>query len=428
MAAMSTRAVLGQDFGSLERIRAGVGVPRTAAVRQIAGAFVQDFVFDEPIITDTALGGHHNLTIRRDGSFRYHGHLRATGFPSFEVAIATTLGYDIAIPGSAPGAAQVAFAAHGEVHGTNEFGDRQFGWDQQGHLPLLAAEWENVRRGRVQRRLEFDTDFFGTAGGVVSFLGQVVALGALFGAGGVAIVLAGEAAHLANFNELVLPGTVGLLLASGAAFVFGPGVLIPAFIVGAAVTAATVKQRPLTGPERTFADQVFRGKCPYDRVMLTNLVGFGGRPFASPGPGETILVNIGEGFHDPVNYTGKGGTEPNQRAAGQLLIHELTHAWQIANESFTPAYYCRALSTSIGTTGGDMSAYAYGPAGPPWGSFGTEQQAAIVDGWFAGSMAPELVGRAQPQRAFPPMHDRDQDPNVNPYYRYIRDNIRAGIA
>jgi hypothetical protein len=75
-----------------------------------------------------------------------------------------------------------------------------------------------------------------------------------------------------------------------------------------------------------------------------------------------------------------------------------------------------------------MSAYDYGPAGPPWGSFNTEQQAAIVDGWFAGSDAPQLVDKVQPQRMLPPMSSVDVTQGGNPYFRYIRDNVRAGIA
>jgi hypothetical protein len=433
MAPVSVRTAFGHGAASLERTRAGVGSPRPASLRQLADAFGREVTFDEPIVTDEPLGGHHTLTVRRDGSWRYRGHFRATGFPSFEVSILTTLGYPVEVPGAEPAAAQVAFAAKGEVHGTNEPGDREFAWDQSGQLGILASEWAGVRRSTLQRRVEFDTDWFGVAGDVVSFLGQVIVFGSTFGAAGVAIVLAGEAAEQLHLDGLVLPGTVGILLAAGAAFVFGPGVLFPVFLVGAAVTAALVKQRHLTAEERQFVDRVFQGTLPMDRVLLTNLVGLGGRPFTAPGPGGAILVNVGEGFDDPVNYTGKGGTELGKNAKGQLLIHELTHAWQIANESFTPGYYCRALSTAIGTVGGDMSAYQYGPSGPPWGSFGTEQQAAIVDEWFAGSDMPDFVGKVERQREFPPRHDKGPgedpaNPKPNPYFRYVRDNIRAGIA
>jgi hypothetical protein len=252
-----------------------------------------------------------------------------------------------------------------------------------------------------------------------------VAFGATFGTAGVAIVVAGEAADLLNIEQIVLPGMVGVVVAGGAGYVLGPGALIPAFLVGAAVTAALVKQRHMSDEEKTFADTVFMGKVPFDRVLLTNLVGLGDRPFTAPAPGGTILVNLGKGYDDPVRYTGKGGDTMNVNAPGQLLIHELTHAWQIANHTFTPEYYCRAVSTAVGTLGGDMSAYAYGPAGPSWGAFGTEQQGSIVDQWFAGDKDPD--GRSQ-QRKYPPMHSDDQGMGQNPYYRYIRDNIRTGIA
>jgi hypothetical protein len=425
----SVRSSFGSGAASLERTRQGLDLPRPVGLRAMAAAYDREIVFDEPIVTDEPLGGHHTITIRRDGSWRYVGHMRATGFPSFEFSVLATLGATIEVPGAPAGAVQLAFSARGEVHGTNEPGDREHSWDQQGHSPMLAAGWESFRHATLQRHVQFDTDWFGPAGDVLSFVGQVVVMGSLFGPIGVAIVLVGEAADDLGFDSLVLPGTVGVLVSAGAAFVFGPAVLIPVFLVGAAVTAALVKQRHLSDEERAFADRVFAGRVPLDRVMLTNLVGLGGRPFTAPGPGGTILVNVGHGYDDPVRYTGNGGERLGVNAAGQLLIHELAHAWQIANDTFTPAYYCKALSTAIGTVGGDMSAYTYGPAGQSWGSFGTEQQASIVDEWFAGKLFPEQDGAPQRQRAFEPMSsDADGNAAPNPYFGYIRDNIRAGIV
>ena len=354
MPAIHARASFGHAADSFEEIRGSVGKPRPASVLDIAGAYTRDLVFDEPLVTGDgiALGGHHTLTVRRDGSYRYQGRFRATGFPSFQVSLVATLGYAIAVPGSPTlAAAQIAFAAQGRVHGTNEPGSREHSWDVQGTLPLVKAEWHAVRLARMSRKLEFDTDWFGPAGDVAGFLAQVTALGATFGAAGVAIVVAGEAADLLNIEQIVLPGMVGVILASGAGFVFGPAGMLPALLSGAAITAALVKQRHMNDGERAFADQVFRGRVPFDRVLLTNLVGLGNRPFTAPGPGGAILVNLGKGFDDPVRYTGKGGDELGRNAPGQLLIHELTHAWQIANESFTPEYYCRAVSTAVGTVG-----------------------------------------------------------------------------
>lgn len=424
---LDARRTFGHAAESLERLRSSLGVPRPVALSELARRYARDIVFDQPLVTaaGTALGGHHTLTIRRDGSFRYQGHLRATGFPSFQVSVVTTLGCTITEPIAATSnAAQFAFAAQGRVHGTNEPGDREFSWDQQGRHELLAAQWHDVRVGQLGARLEFDTDWFGPAGDAASFLAQVVTLGAAFGAAGVAIVLVGEAAEEINLREVVLPGFVGVLAAAGAGFVFGPGVMIPAFIVGAVVTAATVRQRPLDADEEVFADRVFRGRVPFDRVLLTNLLGLDDRPFTAPGPGGVILVNLGQGYEQPTHYTGKGGPEVGIQAAGQLLIHELTHAWQIANESFTPEYYCRALSTAADTAGGDMSAYRYGGPSCDWRSFNTEQQASIVDEWFAGGAC-----SGTPQSQYPSCDEpRADKAEFNPYFRYIRDHIWTGIA
>ncbi len=59
--------------------------------------------------------------------------------------------------------------------------------------------------------------------------------------------------------------------------------------------------------------------------------------------------------------------------------------------------------TAAGTAGSDMSAYLYGPPDPPWGSFNAEQQASIVDEWFAGNMFPKDARSVQRQIGFAPM-------------------------
>lgn len=417
------KPVLGHAGRSVERVRAAMGTPRPASIRQIAEAYGREVAFEAPIVTSdgVALGGHHRLVVRRDGTWQYSGRLRATGFTSHKVSLVARLSLT---PHAGDPPLVVAIASQGEVHGTNEPGDRNLVLDQSGANPLLAHQWFALRQARFGHELHHDTDIFGTAGDVAGFIFQIAAFNAALGGLGSFLVLLGKGAEALNLEQFTLPLTVGIGLASGAGFVFGPSLMFPAFVAGAAFTAATVKQRPMSADERTFADQVFRGSIPYDRVRLSNLVGIGGRPFATPGPGGAILLNLGEGYDDPRNYTRKDDNNRPVEAPGQLLIHELTHAWQIANHSFTPIYYCHALATMAGTLGGDMSAYGYGPAGPDWGDFGTEQQGSVVDEWFAGSAFPALKDVSQPQRAFAPMMEDD----ANPYWRYIRDHIRAGRA
>jgi hypothetical protein len=72
-----------------------------------------------------------------------------------------------------------------------------------------------------------------------------------------------------------------------------------------------------------------------------------------------------------------------------------------------------------------MSVYSYSDAGPSWNEFNLEQQASIVDQWFAGNRGP--VGR---QSSFEPLseHEGGGPFASNPYWRYVRDNVRAGVT
>ena len=94
----------------------------------------------------------------------------------------TTLGYAVPVPGGPPAGVQMVFAAHGRVHGSDAPGSDRHHWDQLGSSPLLAGQWDGVRKGRLNHQLDYDTDWFGPPGDVVSFLAQVVAFGATFGA------------------------------------------------------------------------------------------------------------------------------------------------------------------------------------------------------------------------------------------------------
>ena len=138
--------------------------------------------------------------------------------------------------------------------------------------------------------------------------------------------------------------------------------------------------------------------------------GLGGRAFTTPNVDGTILVNIGNAFDDPMN-----AQYPNSYPAkGQILIHELTHAWQIAHHSFLPGLMCEGVvNQAVKVLGGNP--YKYGPAGPPWGGlsgFNLEAQGAIVDQWFAGNGSAGTTGR--------PM-----DKN-SPYWGYISNNVLLG--
>jgi hypothetical protein len=175
------------------------------------------------------------------------------------------------------------------------------------------------------------------------------------------------------------------------------------------VSNALIDSHPLAQAEIDLASKVFGNTIPYNKVILTDLGGLSGRGFTAPGVDGKIYCNLGSAYANPL-----GSHPQGYPAEGQLLIHELTHAWQIAHAGFLPGFVCSAIVTQANYTFGD-NVYQYGPAGPPWWSFNPEQQAAIVDQWFG-----EKDGGNTNQANYPP---RDQ--KSNPYYRYIRNNIFA---
>lgn len=417
---MNLRAELGLGVNSLEAIRSMVGVGRPASLRDILNRYRQPIVIDEPLVTSEgiALGGHHTITLGHDGSFRHQGHMRATGFPSFTFGVRTVLVNDAGIPAVA--------AASGRVHGTNEFGDRESAWDQSDRNLLLPLYWAAMKRSRPETSINREADFFGTIGDVLSFVGSLAAGAVVAGTAGVYIMLGIHAADAAGLDEhLGIAGLAGVAVAGGVLVVFGPGAIVPAIVAGAAAGTAfelSLKHRPMEGFEREFAEKVYGPTLPINRILLTNMLGIGNRPFTIPTIGEKILVNLGAGFDNPIGYAGHGPLESAEdQAPGQLFIHELAHAWQIDNRTFLPGLMCEFISSQVTTLGGNMDVYKYGAAGPAFSEFNPEQQANIVDEWFAGA-GKQKSTRLRLEAGLSKIED-----DRNPYFRYIRDNIRNRI-
>jgi len=163
------------------------------------------------------------------------------------------------------------------------------------------------------------------------------------------------------------------------------------------------------GDETGFARAVFGDSLDFNRIRVTNLSGLSTRAFTTPTIDGTVLLNIGNAYDSPTTAL----DPPHGYAAeGQILIHELTHAWQIQHASLADGYIPGLLCQGIynqAVTG--RAAYQYGPPGPAWSTFNLEAQAAIVDQWFAGNTTKQPA---------PPMD------TAGPYYGYMRNNIQAG--
>jgi hypothetical protein len=362
--------------------------------------------FHSTIVTGAALGGEVTITLNRDGSYRFNGFMRATGLPSFSFRVG-------AVVRSASNQVTVAAQHSGTVFGFDTPGDRQNNWDESGTDPgqmkLVRNVWPDISAGTmvVSRSSEL-SGVLGAAGDVLKDVAEFFIAVETLGTGFAVTLLIGSELQRAGVSLPGLGGVVGLVIVGGSVFIFGPSAIIPATIIGIAAGAivdAMVKLRSMTAEEIAFARQVFGDSLDFGRVRLTNLSGLGTRAFTAPTLDGTILVNIGNAIDAPAT-----AVFPNYPVPGQILIHELTHAWQIQHASladgFVPGLMCQGIINQTVAS----NPYQYGPPGQPWSSFNIEAQGAIVDQWFGGN-----------GRQGPPGMNRD-----SPYFGYINNNLRLG--
>jgi hypothetical protein len=378
--------------------------------------------FHSTIETGAALGGEVSITLNRNGSYRFSGFMRATGIPSFSFRIGVVVR-------SASTQVTVAAQHSGKVFGTDTPGDRQNNWDEVRTDPeqakFIRNVWPDISAGTmvVSRSSEL-SGVLGTATDVIKDVAEIFLVAETLGASLAICLVIGSELGAMGASVPGLGGVVGLGIVAGSLYIWGPLAIGPAIIAGVAAGAiidSMVKIRRLRTEEVEFARQVFGDSLDFDRIRLTNLLGVNSRPFTIPTVDDTILVNIGDGvtFDRPIDAMTRGKPVP-----GQLLIHELTHAWQIQHASledgYVPGWLCKGIEEQVVE---GKSAYRYGEPGPSWRSFGVEGQASIVDQWFGGNgnQVPGVL----------PAGFEDRPAKMNPdsrYFDYIENNIRAGVA
>jgi hypothetical protein len=356
----------------------------------------------------TALGGSVDMTLRSNGSYTVQFHLHDSGIPDYDFLVRAIF--------TTPNGLTLVAQYSGHVEGTesttlSHAPNRDSDHTEDGTNSFIKAHWSDIKNGRLWITKEY------SAGGLVGFVEDVakavldVGAGAVGGALGVVIGLGAEIGQV--FGDLGVGGAFGLV--AGVVVFAAGGSLVLAVAAGVAVGAVTnalIKQRPLSAQEAEFAKQVFGNSLPApDQIILTNLSGLGGRAFTMPGADGKIYINLGDAFDspNPLQYTNNAYPTP-----GQVLIHELTHAWQLAYASFLPGLVCEGIVNQANNTVG-QSVYQYGPPGPVWSNFNLEQQGAIVDQWFGGTPTVVVPNRIA------------KDPN-DPYFVYVRDNVKAGLS
>lgn len=367
--------------------------------------------FSQVVVTPsgTPLGGSVTLNINSDGTYTVEFIMHSSSLlASFDFQLRAYL--------HGPGIPHLFFyhAGHVAPKGTDDT------HPEPGSNPLISMYWNQIVNSATFS-VAHDYQWSGVVGGIASLVSDLFDIGAAAAGAAIGAVIGLTREAIGWLGATLGPGgTLGVIagvvvFAVGAIAGFGVGsALILGTIAGVAagaVSNAMIKSRPMSPNEIIFAQQVFGSELPYGNVVLTNLGGLGGRAFTAPGVDGKTYCNLGENWNDSdVTKMPGNGSYP---VAGELMIHELTHAWQIAHNSFLPGFVCSGMVNQANYVMGD-DVYAYGPAGPDWSSFNLEQQGQIVNQWFGGD-------RTGPT----PYHGMNK---ADPYYRYISGNILTGSA
>lgn len=389
--------------------RAGMQSP--VSLSSLIDSLLAPVTFHSQISTPsgTALGGTVDVTLKNDGGFSFDVYMHDSGWDPYDFRVRCVV--------QSPGGVAMAFQTSGHTDGTGSSPlgspNRDFHHSETGTNPVIQQFWLDARFSSMSVNKSYqDAGVLHTvediAKDLLGFLVADVTLGA-----GLALVVcvSAEIANAAGASFVGPGGLVGVVVAGGVVWLFGPGALMVAVIAGVAagaITDALIRHRQLTDAEYSFAGIVFGDNLPpKDRIFVTNLSWDDGRKYTWPELDGSVILNLGDAFDDPVHASSSG-----YATQGQVFIHELTHAWQIHTESFIPGILCRKVTQT--------SSYHYGPPGTAWSDFGLEQQGAIVDQWF-GRYA---WGWSSPQDVIAKLATKEAV--TDPYFGYIANNIRLG--
>jgi hypothetical protein len=396
------------------------------------GAWIDWFRLDRRIITPsgTALGGGLSLEIHQNGHTFFWGRLHnSSDVVSYKALVRAT--FELASPLGSPNGTlgeTLLFQKGGEV-------DESLNWFEPEYHPLLRAHWPEVERGNLAVSKSYEMT------GVLSDVGQLaldaitfVVLSATVGGNVASACLIAKGLSTVTKKPIGgLPGTLGIIAVAATTIMVGPSFALPVFIGAAVVTELLFGSRAIFPEEYEFAKTVFGESLPpRERIILTNISGVQGRGFTVPSlDGTSVLLNIGSALDfagGPMRYHSDAYPAP-----GQLLIHELVHAWQFYRSSrFVAGYLCRGLAVQLGNYLPGESSYT--PPSDPnssWSSdFGMEQEAATVDTWFKRHAA-TFDASGKLLNSWTTIDDlrtmlKSEAARKDRFFRYIERNIRMG--
>jgi hypothetical protein len=143
--------------------------------------------------------------------------------------------------------------------------------------------------------------------------------------------------------------------------------------------------RKLGLKEVKIAEEVFNYTIPYAKVLVSDGLGYNDREFTMPtSMPATIGFNVDEDLGKYVMHCGDGyyGMSFLDKDK-ETLIHELVHVWQGEHSSSSWDY----VFGSMWSQAFSDDAYKYDKKTyKQWGEYNPEQQAHIIQDWFAGGM------------------------------------------
>jgi uncharacterized protein with LGFP repeats len=349
------------------------------------------------LIREGGFKGQIEVTAHADGRVQLGGYVRSSAAVGYEYTVQSML------EGSNHMA--VAFSHQGKVtstHGSDEK-DALYGDVTN---PVVALNYPAFERGSLVVDENHRNRFTGTLGDIAEALVK-------WGVGEL-VLTPGTAALLVAGTELVSLVTSGSLvpgarIIDGTMWLAGPSGTLFALAADALARLAT-KEEPIGEAEYNHANLVFKGTLPpRTDIHISDGIGGNNRPFTYPRFDGKIVLNLGPGFHDPLGYTYKPS-----HVRGQVLIHELTHAWQYHNNAAAISYVGDAIWARVRED--------YDPGKElkeDWDWYGLEEQATIVENWYRTYHRPALGANTD-------FGLLSSDAVQDQAFRYIRDNIRTG--
>lgn len=362
------------------------------------GALFDPLVLSAPISSGglAALGGWINVIVDAAGNVQWKGHAHDSGADGYQFNISAVV--------QTPNGVGVAFGHGGRVGGTFTAGSRDHDWNEPSPQPPFVSV-QDLNNGVLHTQINYTSDIGSTLEDLVSWAVKW-SVGSALGELSALVFIGAEIGSLIATGSLV----PGARIVEGVLWMAGPANTLVAVAAGGIASLGS-RTRELSQAEYDWANEaVFLGSLPArDRIVLTDTLGGDGNAFTFPRFDGKITLNMGPtAYDDPRKYKGESG-----KRLGYTFIHELVHACQIEHSSSANlAYLGRALAAKACDVVGD--AYAYGPAGGDYTSFGMEAQAQIICDWYAG-----VNSHGATDQSGKPM-----DPN-SPYFRYVQD-VRQG--